>query len=470
MASIMIKDIRIEGKIRFATLNSLRVEERINDHATAHISGILHEQMTEEIVYGLNFKSNIRIVSTSGSTSGLEEVIFAGVPVDLEMRNVAGVKYLTMTLKSHSFKLDVNKKSRSFQDINSPYRAIFTQIVQSEYGGILFDFASQSRGQERFILQYKETDWQLLKRMASQLNAIIYPHMEANIPQIGIGIPSSQIHVENPSQFEIKNAVSDFWENAGNFHGWDRLDFISNALVSNQLYKLCDVVVCNDVRYLVAERVSELHQGVLINSYRLQVLSSFRQNTLFNESLVGVSIQGRVLAVERDKVKLHLSIDQNQDASTAYWFDYNTPYSAEGHTAEYSMPEIGAQTQLYCPNRDEQHVYIRPVVRQDGTSNPKAGDPNTKYFETADGKELKLSPDSLSLTAGQMQMQMTEGGGISFSSGGDIRIQGPNIDLNGRRVIIKAGECLLMCTDSASMQMEEEEIDVRGVEEVNFFT
>jgi len=464
MARIMVKDIWIESEIRFSMINSLRVEERINEHATAYMSGILNDQMTEEMVYGLSIRSNVRIIVTEDSEG---KVIFAGVPIDLEMRHMSGVRHLSITLRSHSFKLDIQKQSRSYQDVNSPYRAIFTQIVQSEHSGIVFDFASQGMGQGRFILQYKETDWQFLKRVASQLGAIIYPHMEANIPQIGIGTPNSQIHMENPPQFEMKNEVSDFWENASNFQGWGRFDFVSSALESDRVYKLCDIVICNDVRYLVAERVSELYQGVLVNSYRLQQLNSFRQNILFNENLVGTSIQGTVLAIQEDKVKLRLSIDQNQSAGGAYWFDCNTPYVAEGHSGMYIMPEIGAQVQLYCPDRDEQRAYIRPVLRHGGA--PKAGDPNTKIFETVDGMELKLSPTGISLSAkGQSTLQMSEDGGISYSSNGDICIQGSEIDMGGRRVNIKAGDLLSMCTGSASVEIDDE-IDVKGVGVVNFF-
>ena len=471
---ILHKDIVIEGRIGFSMISSLRIEESLNNHAIAYISGVLHEHVTVEEVYQLNFDSNFRIKaivnSTSGTEEGMEEkVIFAGVPVDLTLKNMSGVKHLALTLKSHSIKLDTKRVNRSFQDINNPYKAVFKQIVELDYQGALVDTVSKGKTQGRLIIQYEETDWQLLKRLASQLNAVILPHMEANIPQIGIGTLDGLKYIENPPQFEIKKEVGAFIESARNFSDWKELDFVSSGIESYGIYKLCDIVLCNDVKYLVAGKISELQQGVLINSYRLQPPDSFRQNILYNEKLTGVSVEGKVIAVERDKVKLHLLMDSQQDINGAYWCNYDTPYTAEKSTGAYIMPENGEIVHLYFPNRDETQAYIRPAIRKDGKLNPKTLDPHTKYFGTANGKEIKMSPNSLSISAiqGKVHMTMTDSGGISFVSRRDLFVKGSNINIRAESVSLHGGDSLVLQSSAASLVMESE-VDMDGIGIVNF--
>ena len=464
MIPILHKDISIQGLPKFESLTKLKITEQINDHATASISGILQDQLTTEEVYRLGIGSNIRI--NTGS-----EVIFTGVPVGLEIKSISGVNHLSVTLKSHSYKLDIKRRSRSFQDVGNTYYDVFAQIVNYEYHGVVFNTTSKEKQQGQLIIEYKETDWQFLKRLASQLNTIIYPYMDADKPQIGVGIPAGKQYTERQFQYAMSKTVGEYSKNESNFPGWGELDFVSDNIESSEVYKLCDVVIHNEVKYLVAKKISEMCNGVLSNTYSLRNLDSFKQNIIYNEKLTGISLEGKVIAVNGDKVKLHLvSIDQNQDIGTAYWFDYDTPYTAENHKGAYIMPENGTVVHLYFPHRDERRSYIRKVLRKDGVLNPKTKNPNIKYFETINGKELKLTPDSLSLTArhGKVYMSMTEGGGISFISSGDILIKGPEINVSGEAVHIKAADSLSMKSSSASILVETE-IDIKGAGLVNFF-
>jgi len=150
---ILYKDIQIEGDVKFARLSRLLIEESINEHATAYISGVLDEQISATEVYQLNINSNICI---KAMTEPEGEVIFAGVPVDLTMKSVSGAKHLELTLKSHSFKLDTDRISRNFQDVNSPYSSTFKQIIESKYqGAVVVEPALKNRVQERLVIQHE---------------------------------------------------------------------------------------------------------------------------------------------------------------------------------------------------------------------------------------------------------------------------------------------------------------------------
>lgn len=63
--------------------------------------------------------------------------------------------------------MDIKRKSRSFQDAALTYREITEKIVK-EYGADLIWNVSD-RQLERPFIQYQETDYQFIKRIASHL-------------------------------------------------------------------------------------------------------------------------------------------------------------------------------------------------------------------------------------------------------------------------------------------------------------
>jgi len=62
--------------------------------------------------------------------------------------------------------------------------------------------------------------------------------------------------------------------------------------------------------------------------------------------LTGTAIEGKVLEVKKDQVRLHLSIDEAQKKEEATWFSLATPYTAGGHSGFYSPPEEGDSVHL----------------------------------------------------------------------------------------------------------------------------
>jgi len=459
------KNIEIEG-VNFEHITSLKIEEDINEHATAYVTGILDESSSLEKIHNLGFDSNITIKAS-------EETLFIGLVASVEFKKGSEVSYLSLELKSHSLKLDIERVSRSFQDESIPYTSLFNQVA-SNHGAIILDTASNGRPQGQFYLQYRETDWKFLKRLASRLEAVIIAHPQSEKPQIAIGKLGGNTHIVSPHNFKMENLVGEYYKSSENFEGWDKLDFIHTTIESKEVYSLCDIIICNGVKYLVAGKINEFKDSMLINKYRLQPLSSFRQNTIYNEELIGLSLDGEVIDVKEDKLQIELEIGEEQ--GTVKWFDFNTNYVAENHTGTYIMPELCNHIQLYIPDWDEAKCFVKPIIRKDGETNPKTQDPDIKYFETIDGKELMLSPDTLSLTAdhGKVYMKLQEPGknqigGIYFISDHDIDIKSTKIDMEGEKVNIEVGKAIYMRTESSSLLYDEKNLDGKGIDIADFY-
>ena len=462
----LYKNIEVKG-INYRNITSLKIEENINEHSTAYIKGVLEEDSTLEGIYSLGFNSNISIKSE-------DQTLFSGLVANLEFKKESNLQYLEVELKSHSLKLDIERVSRSFQDENIPYTTLFNQ-VGSNHDAVILDTASEGKPQGQFYLQYMETDWNFLKRLASRLDAVIISHPKDDIPQIAIGKLGGNTYTVSPYNFRMGNLVGKYYESSENFDGWDKLDFVNTVIESEEIYSICDIIVCNGVEYLVAGKVSEFKEGVIINKNKLQPLSSFRQNRIYNDQLIGLSLDGKVIDIKEDKLKIELEIGEEQGSEK--WFDFNTNYVAEGHTGTYIMPELCNYIQLYISDWDEEKCFVKPIIRKDGKINPKTQDPDIKYFETIDGKELMLSPDTLSLTAdhGKVYVKLQESGrnqegGIYITSDHDIDLKSSKISFEGEKINIDFGKMLSMKTEASSLFYDENKLNGKGIDVAEFYS
>ena len=101
-------------------------------------------------------------------------ILFNGLTKAIKTTNENGNYYVEIEGISKTSELDIKEKSRSFQNINMTYDELISSVLKnySEKGFIQSVGCSQKINKP--IFQYKETDWNFLKRICSELNSEIY--------------------------------------------------------------------------------------------------------------------------------------------------------------------------------------------------------------------------------------------------------------------------------------------------------
>ncbi|SNS56562.1 Phage late control gene D protein (GPD) [Anaerovirgula multivorans] len=414
------RDLTIDMPVKLQRITELKIEQSLNNHAVAHITGILKEE-NHDAIHSLTDQTNIKI---KAQLEDKEEIIFSGIPVKVTIKKIDGVYHIHMILNSTSIYLDIQQKSRSFQNPNNPYENLLKTILR-EYRGDIFDSATKGALQNCCFIQYQETDWEFIKRVASHTQAPIFPEIASEEPRIYIGINIGNNYEEKNPDYTIEKNLKNYLHYTKNHGDRYEQEDISYWIESMGDYQLGDKITYQKIPFTVAQKVTEIKKGILIHKYRLQKETGLKQSILYNKKLKGTSIQGKALAVEKDKLKLHLSIDASQDTSTANWYPFDTVYTTEGTTGWYSMPQIGDTVQLYMPTENEKEAYVKKVMRLDGETNPKVQDPSIKYYGTVHQKEMKLAPKELTLSAveNQLYLKMNNETGIEVNSHQDIHIK-----------------------------------------------
>jgi hypothetical protein len=446
--TMIYEELIIEAPFKFSQILELEMKQSLNEHGFVFLKAVLAEEEKIDTIHYLNEKQILKIKKSN-------RIIFSGMLAKITMKRLANMVEVQLVLASHSIQLDFKEKSRSFQNVKATYEDVFKKIVK-EYGGDLIDYISENKTLQVPRIQYKETDWAYIKRLASYVGGKIYPYVQGDKVQVYVGIHIGETYKEDSYEYKIKKQIKEYLLFERNFKKGEEIDFVTYEVESLEDYELGDKVVYEQITFAIVKKVSVLKQGRLVHTYTLQKAKSIRQGETYNPQIKGASLDGTILAIEKDKIKVHLNIDEAQKEEEAYWYKFATPYTTEGQTGWYVMPEVGSSVSLYSPSSDEASAYTIQVNRQDGEENPKTQDPTIKYFGTAYQKEMKLAPTHITFSAPEDQIYIKlENKGIQVASSENIKLYSEKgIKSESETVEITAKERIILRTDQTNIIMD----------------
>ncbi|WP_129599952.1 hypothetical protein [Anaerophilus nitritogenes] len=377
-------------------IKKLKIIQNINDHAYLYLTAILSDECKDDYVKGVKAKEQIEIF-IEGSQS---EILFKGMIQHIQVEAIDDIYYLEIKGASNSFNTDIKKEYRSFQDKNMTYKNMIQSIITNYSGGAILDKASQGKKIEKFIIQYEETDWEFLKRMASHFNMGLLPSIKHEGPKIVFGILEGNElgEIDNYNYYVTKN-IEQYMKSSKNTNpSLKQLDAITFHIETYYDYEIGDKVTYQNIHLYIKSKEIEMKNGILLFRYILSTKMGLSQDRLYNEQIAGISLKGKVLERVYDKLKVHLEIDKFQDKSKAWEFTYTTIYTAEGNSGWYCMPELNDTVLIYFPTKEEDKGVGMNSIRVMNKSTDKIGNPDIKYFRTLDGKELKFGPDEICIT------------------------------------------------------------------------
>lgn len=446
-------NLRIELPVSFVVVTDITMWEEFNEHGRAKITGWLEEGEEKTVLDQLTMDCNVNIVLAGEKES---KTLFSGVPTKVELRHAGNSYELYLELYTHSIGLDIKPKRKSWQDRKNTYENMFRELV-AEYGGSIQDVVSKGAVQTGAYIQYDETDWEFLKRMASYIGAKVYPLVSMTSPQIIVGLEKKKHHKLDSSVYGLYKDVVEFQSDKESVGGVVERFYQTYEVKTTESYDLGDVINYREKEFVVIKKFAKIAQGELKYTYHIRKEQGIKQKKRYNQRLVGALISGTILAREKDKLKLHLEIDKTQEEAKAHWYQVSTMYTGGNSTGWYAMPEVGESVSLLLPEQDETKAYITRVNRRDEGENPKTGDPATKYFGTAQGKELKLSPSDITLHAveGETYLRLSDTGGVEVKTPHAISIQaGKNVEGNCETFSATSKDKIILATKATTIVVD----------------
>ena len=144
--------------------------------------------------------------------------LFKGIILNITIKAVMGVYYLEAEAISNTYNMDVKLNSRSFQNKDMTYKALVENVISSYAGADSIHMVPDDKGIEKLIVQYNETDWEFLMRMASRFNTSLVTDATATSPKFWFGIPEgiNKGKLED-FNYSVSKRISDFRNSSENF-------------------------------------------------------------------------------------------------------------------------------------------------------------------------------------------------------------------------------------------------------------
>lgn len=449
------------------------IHKRLNEHTKATVSAMVSKDHFDYFSLYTGTKTNVTLTYVTEDKEEL--LLFVGVVTDVQT-NTEGISqnavyYISLEAFSYSYLMDIQYKNRSFQNIDMTYEQLLQTVIKdTEYSGDFMNALGKSAVLDYFTLQYRETDWEFLKRLASRFHMPLVVDDKAKVPRIKFGITFYEELAEFKNyNYKAIRSLEKYRTISQNYEP----DYLETDTLFYEIYtendktafEIGDSIRFREVLFQIYAVDVFVKNHILYHTYVLSSKNSFYQSNLWNENIVGLSLKGKVLEVANNQLRVHLDIDDTVPP-LPYWFTYATLYSTW-----YCMPETGDYVNTYFPSHNEADGIVINSIKQtpsegfarqraataqssageqteEAANKPidfetMAGDEKVKMLVTEQGKMVVLDDRSGVVTIlcnNGTYITLSDGAGISIITSNDVTINAmQNIAMTAKeKVFIQA--------------------------------
>lgn len=408
-------------------IRDMKIENDINNHAILKLTCVLDDEAKDSYIQDTDEETPIEVFYEKEES---HFSLFNGIVTKVKIDVVNYVYTLFIEAKSFDYKMDIYKQKRDFQNTNMTTHELISEVIKSYTGAQYYiNIPNEPIGQ--FMLQYNETDYEFLKRLVSKYNQTIISaiafnniHLYFGTPEIAV-VPKTQI-----LNYTIFKAVDEYNDVINNDTANAlETDFISYKIRTQEVFNTGENFNFKNQQFYVKKATYLMDEGKLENVYELRPKGGLRSKRLYNMNAIGISINGSILEVNRDKVKVKLEIS-NTDKNTAYWFPYATVAASPDGGGWYCMPEVGEKIRLNCPTKDESRAFVVSAIgSHEAMSGAEAksdrmSNPDNKSLRTDAGQEVKFTPSGVLIecSGGQASMNLNKDGSVQVMGQKNINI------------------------------------------------
>lgn len=417
-------------KYDFISIQEMEVIQSVNEHGTACIKGVIREKDKEAYVQSLLEEQWVKIMVKDEEEN--IATLFCGLVLQAEIENGGIDATLKLELVTGTFLLDREEHHRVIQKESYTLREVMDEIGRN-YSQYKYRMNEEPDSIDGMRVQYMETDWQFLKRLAGETGCCIVPDCYRE----GVGYDINT----------CEDGISDIEEADFTFLTTGKRK--SYIVQSRKLYRLGEKVSFNNQIFYIYKIITRYLHAECIHEYHLLPKQYIGVEHKQNKEIAGCSLQAVVRAVKKDKVQVEfLQNEVNNDTGLGEiqtWLGYSTVYSTPAGAGWYCMPEPGDMVRIYFPSDRENEAYAISAVHMDDTKERQ--NPERKSIKNIYGKEILLTPNSLVMTNNKgMTIKLEDGEGILIESNKDV-----NIIAEGDMVLSSKASVMIAGTESVEV-------------------
>jgi len=378
-------DIDVQEVIEF------NLEQRLNEHAVLRIAFTCKDDVGDAIVKNASEEITIQVYDG-------RKCAFCGFLSDIRYQGYLGTNRVDAVFYGLSKIFDRTKRRCAVTAEDITYGGLVDKVLES-YGKVSCTKTLEDATIPGFLLQYDETDWNFIKRLAGKQGGVLTPDNAASQPAFFFGLPGDKTkEIQSIEGVKVSSLdYEDYGKKAAmNPFGAFLLDSYSHTVRSEKLYFLGEAVKYENVEYRIKEIMIIGKGGIVEKYYTLATENGCPYTTGLNLDYSGLHLEASVDEVSGSNIRVGFQIPEISGGSERFF-----PYAVES-SAWYCMPEVGSKVHIYLPECDETKAYATHSLRNTDAGGANAGatsDPSVKNFTHPSGAAMKLDGSGVHLTS-----------------------------------------------------------------------
>lgn len=429
-------------------ISEFQIIKQVNDHVSAALKGIISREDAEKILQKQKNNQEITIICQEDEAE--DRVLFEGIIEEIHL-NIDGMLYeIELTARSFTCLLDRSKQFCTFQKESQTFKELVREVI-APYGNAVVICPLGGEEIKKMQVQYKETDWEFLKRMASQVQSVLVAEGCLNKPAFYFGMRDGKKNLELLAKSCV---VRDCVTEEGQYREYE--------LEAEQTAGIGDTVIYQNMRMQIYGVKIRLVNQEITYHYQLRAPGKCKKAPYEHLHLAGVSLSGSVVKVKAEKLRISILGDKGKETEKR-WFDYATVYSSPDGGGWYCMPEKGDEVRLYFPDEKAEHSYVLNGIHMENSVERK--DPDCKYIRTKRNQEIRFAPNQIKITNNRgMSIVLDDEKGIEIKSDKDIILDaGKAIDIKSGGLVVVKGKSAVILKQSTNMIAVRDGIREQGV-------
>ncbi len=419
--AITYSNIKVNCKIEIDILHNLQIKIESGQHIVCEITGIVREDRIDGAIETGSRGDAIQVCISNDDAEN-PKILFDGMIKNVNIEYKTGIAYIHIYGISNTFKMDIEKRRRSFQDTTKSYKNIFEEILW-KYKYVDNEWYANDKCLEYPLIQYEETDWEFINRICSHINAIILLCYKNNNLCICVGIQNGKEYKQIEGEHIQLKLKKEEYVKFLKSEETSKKNYTYVILEGYKDYSLGDKVNYKGNKMIVYSKTAEMKNGYLLFIYKLAFPKYFESMCIYNLNLKGIMLKGVVKKTMKEKVQVLLDIDQEWHGQNLYFYDW-IPITGN---AFYCMPEQGENVVLYMPSNDERDAFVNYAIRGNEKKSDEMNCIENRMYTSKDNKKLYMYPQIIGLKTFEGQKEsakciLEDGTGISMESVKGIKI------------------------------------------------
>ncbi len=474
--------VEIKG-MDYQTIDEIVIHKGVNEHGRATIKCTTDKTSLKEVISGSDGMAWVSIMIGEDEKGKATDVIFAGIVDTISLEScdsLEKIKKITVELIGSSYLLDVKKETCTYQNNDSKMSEVKQKVeknLKKNFSGVGIkinngkDIKDSDQPECKMLVQYMETDYEFLKRCASMENQPLITTVDSsngtNI-NLNLGLMSGGKtgSIDTKLYKEVKSLGAQLLAKKQGVESISDKDYQMIEVRTREYFDLGSKVNIDGKSLYVysaesmfgvktnedkaawvgSEDVDEHTSSVFYHVYKLAEEKRFKVPRVYNEKMIGVSLDAKVSKVNKEMLEIECECDGEKPKDPKE-FPYATVYSSKDGTGWYCMPEEKDEVRLYLPTEDEKDAYVISAVHLEGAE--ARNNPDVKFIMNKHKKQVKFEEKVITITNNEgMQIVLDDAKGVSIISNKDITLSGKK-DVT---VLSKSGEVSVSGSKQVSMK------------------